>query len=113
MSGKSRLQLSDDAVTLADAEELVAVIVDGDDPRDLFQCEFGMGRFVALQLDGDFLIGAYWRSTAPAYPLPPSTGNASRIAPSNAKRLAFSRPKAKGCGRLQRKRSDGNQSRGV
>src|ERR1700734_3773873 len=57
MPGKPRLQLSDDAVALADAQELVAVIVDGDDPRDLFECELGICRFGALQLDGDLLIG--------------------------------------------------------
>src|SRR5580700_8993919 len=57
MSGKPHLQLSDDAVALADAEELVAVIVDGDDPRDLFECELGICRSGVLELDGDFPIG--------------------------------------------------------
>src|ERR1039458_1413114 len=44
MSGKPRLQLSDDAIALTDAQELVAVIVNGDDPRDLFECELGICR---------------------------------------------------------------------
>jgi hypothetical protein len=33
--------------------------------------------------------------------------------PVEANWLAFSRPKAKGCGRFQRKRSNGNQLSGV
>lgn len=48
---ETALQLSDDAVALADAQELVAVIVDGDDPRDLFECELGICRFGALQVN--------------------------------------------------------------
>jgi hypothetical protein len=66
MSGKPRLQFSDDAVALADAQELDAVIV-----NDLFKCKLGICRFGALQLDGDLLIGAGLAETAPAYPLPP------------------------------------------
>jgi hypothetical protein len=69
MSGKPRLQFSDDVVALADAQELVAVIV-----NDLLVCELGICRFGALQLDGNLLIGVGLAETAPAYPLPPSTG---------------------------------------
>ena len=113
MSGKPRLQLSDDAVALADAQELVAVIVNGDDPRDLFERELGICRFGALQLDGDLLIGgglAKDRTGVSAAPINRERKPHSAV---EAKRLAFGRPKAKGCGRFQRKRSDGNQLSGV
>ena len=107
------MQLSDDAVTLANAEELVAVIVDGDDPRDLFECELGICRFVALQLDGDFLIGGGLAKDRTGVSATPVNRERKPHRTVEAKRLAFGRPKAKGCGRLQRKRSNGNQLSGV
>jgi len=57
MPGKPRLQLSDDAVGSPTPRNR-CVIVDGDDPRDLFECELGICRFGALQLDGDLLMAA-------------------------------------------------------
>ena len=113
MPGKPRLQLSDDAVTLADAQELVAVIVDGDDPRDLFECELGICRFGALQLDGDLLIGGGLAKDRTGVSATPVNRERKPHSAVEAKRLAFGRPKAKGCGRLQRERSDGNQLGGV
>jgi hypothetical protein len=66
-----------------------------------------------LQLDGDLLIGgglAKDRTGVSAAPINRERKPHSTV---EAKRLAFSRPKAKCRGRLQRERSDGNQSRGV
>jgi hypothetical protein len=113
MSGKPRLQLSDDAVALADAQELIAVIVDGDDPRDLFECELGICRFGALKFDGDLLIGGGLAKDRTGVAAAPINREGKPHSAVEAKRLTFSRPKAKCRGRLQRKRSDGNQPRVV
>ncbi|MGO9960418.1 MAG: hypothetical protein ACLP50_31325 [Solirubrobacteraceae bacterium] len=107
------MQLSDDAVALADAQELVAVIVDGDDPRDLFECELGICRFGGLQLDGDLLIGRGLAKDRAGVSAAPINRERKPHSPVEAKRLAFGRPKAKGCGRLQRERSNWNQLSGV
>jgi len=113
MPGKPRLQLSDDAVAFADAQELVAVIVDRDDPRDLFECDLGICRFGALQLDGDLLIGGGLAKDHTGVSAAPVNRERKPHGPVESKRPAFGRPKAKGCGRLQRKRSNGNQPRRV
>ena len=75
------LQRADHRVTLADAEELLAVMVERQDPGHLGDHRAGVRPAAGAISTWTGASGSGWRNVAAACPTPPSTAKARRISP--------------------------------